>query len=67
MPDNIKESLDIQPVRWIDQLLEFALEKTPTPLSADELSEAERDAEQFAALDARDEVEEGEKSPRRRH
>ncbi|VAW74323.1 ATP-dependent protease La Type I [hydrothermal vent metagenome] len=32
IPDNIKESLDIHPVQWIDQVLELALTHTPTPL-----------------------------------
>jgi len=32
IPDNIKADLDIIPVRWIDQILEHALEYQPTPL-----------------------------------
>jgi ATP-dependent Lon protease len=32
MPKNILAKLDIKPVRWIDQVLEFALVKLPTPL-----------------------------------
>ncbi|MES2354353.1 MAG: endopeptidase La [Pseudomonadota bacterium] len=32
MPDNIKNNLEIHPVRWIDQVLELALERAPTPL-----------------------------------
>ncbi|WP_323003718.1 endopeptidase La [Denitromonas sp.] len=32
MPDNIKNALEIVPVRWIDQVLEHALERTPEPL-----------------------------------
>ena len=32
MPDNIKNHLDIHPVRWIDQVLELALERKPDPL-----------------------------------
>ncbi|MEQ1668288.1 MAG: S16 family serine protease, partial [Sulfuriferula sp.] len=32
MPDNIKSNLDIQPVRWIDQVLKIALERQPEPL-----------------------------------
>jgi ATP-dependent Lon protease len=32
IPDNIKEALEIRPVRWIDEVLEVALEKLPTPL-----------------------------------
>src|SRR5690349_11737427 len=32
IPDNIKNRLDIHPVKWIDQVLELALETQPTPL-----------------------------------
>ena len=32
MPKNIMAKLDIKPVRWIDQVLEVALQKMPTPL-----------------------------------
>jgi len=33
IPDNIKNRLDIHPVKWIDQVLEFALEHAPEPLT----------------------------------
>ncbi len=32
IPGNIKEALEIRPVRWIDEVLEVALEQLPTPL-----------------------------------
>jgi ATP-dependent Lon protease len=32
IPDNIKNRLDIHPVRWIDTVLELALERKPEPL-----------------------------------
>jgi ATP-dependent Lon protease len=32
IPDNIKNKLDIHPVRWIEQVLDLALESKPTPL-----------------------------------
>ena len=34
IPDNIKSKLDIHPVRWIDQVLDLALERKPVPLEA---------------------------------
>jgi ATP-dependent Lon protease len=34
IPDNIKGKLDIRPVRWIDQVLQIALTRQPTPLPA---------------------------------
>ena len=33
IPDNVKESLDIKPVQWIDEVLEFALVHSPEALS----------------------------------
>src|SRR6202022_491079 len=32
IPDNVKNRLDIHPVRWIDQVLEMALERKPEAL-----------------------------------
>jgi len=32
IPDNIKNRLDIHPVKWIDQVLDLALERKPQPL-----------------------------------
>jgi ATP-dependent Lon protease len=32
IPDNVKNKLEIVPVRWIDKVLEIALERHPTPL-----------------------------------
>ena len=32
IPDNIKNKIEIIPVRWIDQVLEHALESKPVPL-----------------------------------
>ena len=37
IPDNIKNRLEIQPVKWIEQVLGFALEREPQPLSEDEV------------------------------
>jgi len=35
IPDEIKNRLEIRPVRWIDQVLEAALESQPKPLAED--------------------------------
>jgi ATP-dependent Lon protease len=32
IPDNVKNRLEIHPVKWIDQVLELALERNPQPL-----------------------------------
>lgn len=36
IPDNVKNKLEIVPVRWIDKVLEIALERLPEPLAEDE-------------------------------
>ena len=36
VPDNIKEDLNIQAVKWIDEVLAIALESLPEPLSDEE-------------------------------
>ena len=43
IPDNIKADMTIKSVKWIDQVLEIALEKMPKPLS---------DAEYLKGMDA---------------
>src|SRR4029453_10473137 len=35
-PENVKSGLEIVPVRWIDRVLEVALERYPTPLPDDD-------------------------------
>jgi ATP-dependent Lon protease len=37
IPENVKNGLEIVPVRWIDKVLEIALEKMPTPLPDDDV------------------------------
>ena len=38
IPDNVKSGLEIVPVRWIDKVLEIALETKPVPLTDDEIA-----------------------------
>ena len=40
IPDNIKESLEIIPAKWIDEVLDVALAYAPEPRGADSSSEA---------------------------
>ena len=40
IPDNVKSGLEIVPVKWIDQVLEKALERLPEPLSEAEIAAA---------------------------
>ena len=46
IPDNIKADLKIVPVRWIDEVLEHALQYQPTPLSGEEKAEEKKKAKQ---------------------
>jgi ATP-dependent Lon protease len=39
IPKNIKQNLDICPVRWIDEVLEIALQHMPQPLSKSDLKD----------------------------
>jgi ATP-dependent Lon protease len=36
IPDNVKNAIEIVPVRWIDKVLELALERVPEPLPEEE-------------------------------
>ncbi len=40
IPDNVKNKLEIVPVRWIDKVLEYALERLPQPLVETEVAVA---------------------------
>jgi ATP-dependent Lon protease len=40
IPDNIKNKLEIIPVKWIDQVLAHALERQPEPLVATDATPA---------------------------
>ena len=41
IPENVKNGLEIVPVKWIDKVLEVALEKMPQPLLEEEVSAVE--------------------------
>ena len=49
IPENVKNHLEIVPVKWIDQVLEVALQSMPQPLPDDEPAKAE-DAKPEAAV-----------------
>ena len=40
IPDNVKNSIEIQPVRWIDKVLELALVRKPEPLPEEDAKPA---------------------------
>jgi len=51
IPKNIRDDLDIRPVRWIDQVLEAALERMPAPAEDKPVAETEAAAKPAEALD----------------
>ena len=47
IPDNVKNAIEIIPIRWIDKVLELALERNPKPLpdlTSEELSKKAAEA-----------------------
>jgi len=38
IPDNVKQGLEIVPVKWIDKVLSIALERQPVPLTEEEVA-----------------------------
>ena len=49
IPENVKNQLEIVPVRWIERVLEVALEAMPTPLPDEEVAVAAAKPEEAAA------------------
>ena len=49
VPDKIKDNLEIKPVKWIDEVLEIALESSPTPLSDEAYLAGQSDAKLTSA------------------
>jgi len=43
IPDNIKGEIVIKPVKWIDEVLEIALQRMPEPLEPETVNKAESD------------------------
>lgn len=48
IPDNVKSELEIVPVKWIDKVLEVALERMPQALTDDEVAQQAALAQQTA-------------------
>jgi ATP-dependent Lon protease len=44
IPKNVKDKLDIKPVKWIDEVLALALQHAPVPLDDDQADKAEAKA-----------------------
>lgn len=54
IPENAKNSLEIVPVKWIDQVLEIALEKMPEALPEDEAVKADAPKSEVSSTSATD-------------
>ncbi|MBV8260873.1 MAG: endopeptidase La, partial [Paraburkholderia sp.] len=52
IPDNVKNAIEIVPVRWIDKVLELALERAPQPLPEEEAKAEDAKAPVSEAKDA---------------
>jgi ATP-dependent Lon protease len=52
IPENVKNQLEIVPVRWIDRVLEVALESVPTPLPDEDVTVAAAKPDDKAAAGA---------------
>ena len=52
IPDNVKGDIEIVPVKWIDKVLEVALERLPTPLPEEDVKVAAEAAKPEAAAAA---------------
>ena len=57
VPDNIKTNLDILAVEWMDEVIDFALERSPQPLAA-----KAAEAEQLLEVDRRQSAQSANKS-----
>ncbi|MCV4785222.1 hypothetical protein OFM36_37910, partial [Escherichia coli] len=49
IPENVRNQLEIVPVKWIDKVLEVALESKPTPLPEEEPAKIEQPAKEGSA------------------
>ncbi|MBT5232147.1 MAG: endopeptidase La [Methylococcales bacterium] len=54
IPRNIKQSLEIKPVRWIDEVLDIALQRTPKVVPDDEVSAKDGDSSSAKGDDGND-------------
>ena len=61
IPKNVTESLEIQPVRWIDEVLDIALERPLTPIDGAKVAECAKNPQ---SKPARDDDGEADTSPR---
>jgi ATP-dependent Lon protease len=57
MPDVIKKGLDIRPVKWIDQVLQVALERAPVPLKKSVAKKAEKTKKSATQSSKKSEIE----------
>ena len=54
IPDNIKDDLAIKPVKWIDEVLEIALQYMPEPLEENKPQALEKESSKGSGNDVKD-------------
>jgi len=56
VPENVTKGLTIKPVKWIDEVLEIALESVPTPLTEEEYEDSPDEGAERNISDSEDEI-----------
>lgn len=56
VPENVTKGLTIKPVKWIDEVLEIALESVPAPLTEEEYQDATDEVADRKSSDSEDEI-----------
>ena len=51
IPDKVKQNLEIKPVKWVDEVVELALERAPEPLAEGDLGEKDSSEEKSKPKD----------------
>ncbi len=56
VPENVTKGLTIKPVKWIDEVLEIALESMPIPLTEEEYEDSAEEAVERTVAESEDEL-----------
>ncbi len=56
VPENVTKGLTIKPVKWIDEVLEIALESMPIPLTEEEYEDSSEEAVERTVAESEDEL-----------
>jgi len=56
VPENVTKGLTIKPVKWIDEVLEIALESMPIPLTEEEYEDSSEETVERNVAESEDEL-----------